>query len=270
MKQITLIITLIVLFALALWNIATMKQITQPFASTPGRSIGQQGSIPVPTSRPVALVYRGPAGCSGCSEAVAALLQNSKWNFDVQYVGPKEHLRISAAVLKSATLYAQPGGDGSLSQAYHRLQRDASVIQNFVKSGGHYLGICMGGYLAGMHPGFKLLPGDTDSFISSPQASVTTTADTIIKVNWRDQPRYMYFQDGPYFILKRDATGVTVLATYTNGKIAAMVAPYGKGRIGVSGPHPEAAADWYNAYHLVDPDGPDADLGHDLIDTLMR
>src|SRR5690349_7597932 len=27
--------------------------------------------------RPIALVYRGPAGCPGCSEALAALLQSS-------------------------------------------------------------------------------------------------------------------------------------------------------------------------------------------------
>jgi hypothetical protein len=30
---------------------------------------------------------------------------------------------------------------------------------------------------------------------------------------------------------------VIVLATYTNGEIAALVAPYGKGKVGVSGPH---------------------------------
>ncbi len=61
-----------------------------------------------------------------------------------------------------------------------------------------------------------------------------------------------------------------VLATYTNGKIAALVAPYGKGKVGVSGPHPEATAEWYEASHLVNPEGMHADLGYDLIDTLMR
>jgi glutamine amidotransferase-like uncharacterized protein len=79
----------------------------------------------------------------------------------------------------------------------------------------------------------------------------------------------MYFQDGPYFIVRRGASNVRVLATYTNGKVAALVAPYGKGKVGVSGPHPEATASWYAAYHLIDHDGHGADLGHDLIDTLM-
>ena len=219
---------------------------------------------------PLALVYRGPAGCEGCSEAVARLLQSSQWGFDVKYVGPKEPLKLGAAILKSAVLYAQPGGGKSLSKAYRRLKDSASDIRNFVNSGGHYLGICMGGYLAGATPGFHLLPGNTDEFITSRGAGVRTSTDTIVKVNWRNQPRWMYFQDGPYFILNSGATGVTVLATYTNGKIAALVTPYGKGKVGVVGPHPEADARWYADSKLVDPDGLDAKLGHDLIDTLMQ
>jgi hypothetical protein len=38
----------------------------------------------------------------------------------------------------------------------------------------------------------------------------------------------------------------------------------------VVGPHPEADASWYAAYNLTDPDGPDADLAHDLIDAVMQ
>jgi glutamine amidotransferase-like uncharacterized protein len=221
-----------------------------------------------PMTRPLALVYRGPAGCPGCSEAVAELLHSSQWHFDVQYVGPNEQLKLSAATLQAVTLYAQPGGSGELSQAYWQLKQHAHEIRSFVASGGRYLGICMGGYLAGRTPGFQLLPGDTDQFIASRGASVRTAADTIVNVYWRGQLRSMYFQDGPYFLLDRGATGVIVLATYTNGKIAALVAPYGKGKVAVSGPHPEATAAWYEASHLVNPEGVHADLGHDLLDSL--
>ena len=221
-------------------------------------------------ARPVALVYRGPAGCPGCSEAVAALLHSSKWGFDVKYVGPNEPLSISDGLkLPNVKLYAQPGGNDSLSQAYRRLRSDARDIQNFVKNGGRYLGICLGGYLAGATPGFNLLPGDTDEFFTSPGATVKNTKDTTVDVNWRGQSRSMYFQDGPYFILNRGASGVTVLATYTNGEIAAMVAPYGKGKVGGSGPHPEADRSWYSAYNLPYP-GSTQDLGNDLINTLMQ
>ena len=134
---------------------------------------------------------------------------------------------LSAATLQAATLYAQPGGMGELSQAYQHVKRHAQEITSFVASGGRYLGICMGGYLAGRTPGFQLLPGDTDQWMASRRASVRTEAETIVNVYWRGQLRSMYFQDGPYFRLDRGATGVMVLATYTNGKIAALVAPYG-------------------------------------------
>lgn len=223
-----------------------------------------------PVTRPLALVYRGPAGCPGCSEAVAKLLHSSQWHFDVQYVGPNERLMLSAATLQAATLYAQPGGSGELSQAYQQVKKHAHVLRNYVASGGRYLGICMGGYLAGRTPGFRLLPGDTDQFIASRGASVRTEADTIVNVRWLGQLRSMYFQDGPAFLLDRGAADVIVLATYTNGKIAALVAPYGKGKVGVSGPHPEATAAWYEASHLVNPEGVRTALGHDLIDMLMR
>jgi glutamine amidotransferase-like uncharacterized protein len=84
----------------------------------------------------------------------------------------------------------------------------------------------------------------------------------------------MYFQDGPFFIVDKDAKNaddVDVLATYSsNGKIAALVAPFGKGKVGVAGPHPEADASWYTLAKLSDPDGLDADLGHDLLDATMK
>ena len=220
-------------------------------------------------TRPLALVYRGPAGGQGCSEAVAEMLASSQWHFDVQYVGPNERLALSAAALQTATLYAQPGGSGELTQAYQYVKQHAREIRSYVSTCGRYLGICMGGYLAGRTPGFQLLPGDTDQFISSRGASVRTEEDTIVNVRWRGRLHSMYFQDGPFFILDRHASGVIVLATYTNGKIAALVAPYGKGKVGVSGPHPEATAGWYEAYQLVNPEGVHADLGHDLLDTLM-
>jgi glutamine amidotransferase-like uncharacterized protein len=219
--------------------------------------------------RPLALIYRGPAGCPGCSEAVADLLHGSQWRFDVQYVGPHERLMLSAETLQAAALYVQPGGSEELSRAYRQMKPYAQIIRNYVSSGGRYLGICLGGYLAGRTPGFRLLPGDTDQFIALRKASVRTEADTLVNVYWRGQLHSMYFQDGPFFLLDRGATDVTVLATYTNGKIAALVAPYGRGMVGVAGPHPEATAEWYAEAHLVNPEGVNTALGHDLIDTLM-
>ena len=164
----------------------------------------------------------------------------------------------------------QPGGDGSLNQAYAALESDAEKIRQFVASGGRYLGICMGGYLAGSDPGFDLLPGDSGQYISSDGANVTDTYSTVVQVNWQGQTRFMFFQDGSYFTSGDDQSDTTVFAHYSNGEIAAMASSYGDGRVAVSGPHPEATEGWYQYNGITDPDGPDADLGRELIDALMQ
>ncbi|NJC72528.1 hypothetical protein HC031_22815 [Planosporangium thailandense] len=215
----------------------------------------------------MALVYRGPASSPGCPEAVAALLKSSRWGFDVRYVGPAEDVPLSARALAGATLYAQPGGE-SLADGYGHLRRDREAIRRFVRSGGRYLGFCLGGYLAGATPGFGLLPGDTDQYIASSGATVATTDSTVVEVTWQGRPRALFFQDGPYFWV-RPGADVDVLASYPNGTIAALVAQFGAGRVGVVGPHPEATDDWYDDAGL-DAVRLGADLGLDLVDSVMR
>lgn len=79
----------------------------------------------------------------------------------------------------------------------------------------------------------------------------------------------MYFQDGPTFKLRADANA-NVLATYRNDQPAALVTPYGAGRVGVVGPHPEADQSWYSSARLTNPDGIRLDLGHDFVETTLR
>jgi glutamine amidotransferase-like uncharacterized protein len=217
---------------------------------------------------PVALVYRGPASLPGCPEAVAELLEASRWGFDVRHVGPDEVLPLSRHALADAMLYVQPGGD-DLTHGYRHLRRHRSAIRQFVHSGGRYLGFCLGGYLAGATPGFGLLPGDTDQYIASRGATVDSAKSTLVDVGWRGRQRTLFFQDGPYFWL-RGGRDTTVLATYPNGKIAALVARFGSGRVGVVGPHPEATEDWYIDAGLAIPERLGTDLGLDLLDTVMR
>ncbi|MEV6813217.1 BPL-N domain-containing protein [Micromonospora sp. NPDC051296] len=216
----------------------------------------------------VALVYRGPATLPGCPEAVAALLKSSRWGFDVRYVGPDEDLPLTAQALARAALYAQPGG-GTLKRGYRHLKHHRDEIRHFVHSGGRYLGICLGGYLAGATPGFALLPGDTDQYIASPAATVDSEDDTVVRITWRGRRRTLFFQDGPYFRLRPNAEA-DVLATYPNGKIAAMVTRFGAGRVAVVGPHPEATDDWYIDAGLQVAGRLGTDLGNDLVDAVMR
>jgi len=221
---------------------------------------------------PLALVYRGPAARpAACSDAVAALLASSARGFDVRFVGPREETRLAPEALAGAAVYAQPGG-GELDPAYRRMRRHRGVLRDYVAGGGRYLGFCLGGYLAGATPGFDLLPGDTDRFAGSPGAGVYGTGDTTVWVDWRGQRRELFFQDGPRFDLRVPdaADDLTVLAHYPNGAIAAAVAAFGAGRVGVVGPHPEATPDWYADAGLAVPRTTAADLGHDLLDEVLR
>lgn len=216
----------------------------------------------------LALVYRGPATVPGCPEAVAGLLQSSRHGFTVRFTGPGEEVPLAAESLAEAVLYAQPGG-GTLGRAYKKLRGHRDTIRGFVDDGGRYLGFCLGGYLAGATPGFGLLPGDTDRYIETDDATVDDDGDAVVRVRWRGRRRKLYFQDGPVFVLDRP-DAADVLATYPNGTIAALVAPFGAGRVGVVGPHPEATRDWYTGGGLRPPllrYG--HDLGRDLVDAVM-
>ncbi|HEX6967785.1 MAG TPA: BPL-N domain-containing protein [Micromonosporaceae bacterium] len=232
-------------------------------------SLGGVGYSALSKDRPLALVYRGPAACSGCAESVAALLESSPTRFRTQFCGPDEDVQISAETLAGAAVYAQPGG-GSVKSAWRRLRDHAQDIRDFVHNGGHYLGFCLGAYLAADSPGFGLLSGVTvEGYIYSDEASVHDTDDTIVQVRWRGQLRHMYFQDGNLFRVQPGAPA-TVIATYDTGAPAAIIATYGAGRLGLVGPHPEADQAWYDGAGLTNPDGIRFDLGHDLIESTVH
>lgn len=219
--------------------------------------------------RALALVYRGPASTPGCPEAVAGALSRSRWDLEVRYVGPREALTLGPAALSRAVLFAQPGG-GTLRRAYRKVRRRAPDVRDFVRSGGSYLGFCLGGYLAGETPGYGLLPGDADRYISSPGAELDHADDAVTTVMWQGRRRQVFFQDGAWFDLDPARGPADVLATYRNGLPAAVVAPFGLGAVGVVGPHPEATPDWFSDARLPVPDDQQADLTQDLIDAVLR
>jgi glutamine amidotransferase-like uncharacterized protein len=205
------------------------------------------------STRPKALVYRGPAACDGCPEAVAHLLKTSSSNFDVTYVGP-EDTNITAEVLKSADIFAQPGG-GGVSKTWPHMKPYRSLIRDFVDEGGVYLGFCLGAYFAGS-PGYQLLPkGDnTNEECTQPGAEVKDLKNTIIQVDWHfstgakdgtTEKRWIFFQDGAVMEVGKNMTGVEVLGNYArNQDVAATLNPFGKGVVACTGPHPEATEDW--------------------------
>ena len=243
--------------------------------ATSGTSTAAVTALSASVARPpmlpsTAAVYRGPGACTGCAEALATLLQQA--GFATRFVGPEDLSR--DATFEGISLYAQPGGDDTMS-VYRAIgpQRWPAVvtrIQRFVRGGGHYLGVCLGGFLAARWmddpetiPALQLVSGTADYYTQTPRPY---RQDQVIPVFWLSPPatRFVYFQEGPTF----NVPGATILARYENGTPAVLVTPYGAGRVGLSGVHLEAPSDWYASYQLNDPDGPDGDLGLKLIGAL--
>jgi hypothetical protein len=200
-----------------------------------------------------------------CAHAAARLLATHHSRPQVVFTGPGAEDKLTAELLAQCTLYVQPGG-GSLKPAYKRLRSRRKLIREFVSSGGGYLGLCLGGYLAGNTPGFGLLPGDARRYIGTKTAEISHSRDTVVRIDWADRSEPVFFQDGPAFDI--DESSATVLARYLDGSVAAAVARFGQGAVAVCGPHPEATPDWFDdikpAHPFVDGTG----RGHSLIDAL--
>lgn len=210
---------------------------------------------------PIALVYRGPASQYWCPESVANLLKSGPVPFTVKYCGPNEATPLNSTSLSTAALYAQPGG-GSLASAWPHLSAAAPAIRTFVRNGGAYLGFCLGAYLAGP-TALGLFDGTVTRYARTSGSEITTYGGTIVDVDWRGRSEILYFQDGCQFTPTSPAD-VTVLGTYSTGTAAAVVSRFGRGSVGLVGPHPEADRSWY-APPLVNPNGIDYTCGHDLI-----
>lgn len=212
-----------------------------------------------------ALVYRGPAGCEGCSETLAERLSQSPLELRVEFIGPEEKTPLTVSALAEAALYVQPGGGDDIAAAAQSFPSDfARGLRGFVGNGGSYLGICMGAYLAGSE-GFGLLSGPVEGQVSVPGFPVTDSAEHMVAVTWDTTARWTYFQEGAQL----PEGGAEAHARYETGELAAAVYRVGEGHVGLIGPHPEADASWVEDTDLVDPDGDDWQYALPLVTQIL-
>ncbi|AXJ95975.1 BPL-N domain-containing protein [Sphingomonas sp.] len=190
-------------------------------------------------------IYRGPAACEDCAEALQRAIGALDPRYHVDFVGPAERTDVTPATLRDYAIYIQPGGGQDIAAARRALgAARARAIRDFVAHGGRYLGLCMGAYLAD-RSNLGLIDADLDSEVGRPGSAATSEDDTIVPVRWGGHAATLYYQDGP-FLPDAEAAGFRPIASYANGDIAAARYRRGAGVVVLSGPHPEADASWFD------------------------
>lgn len=226
-------------------------------------------------SRPLALIYKGPGACSldqgdagesgyGCAEAAADVARAAGFQF--KFVGPNDLSENPSeaevkSIFKNARVWIQPGGI-AVTAILAMSNGLKNQIVKFVSQGGGYVGFCAGAFLATdrigstRYHGFGILTGFTAPYgYESPDGLDFAFLET----NWNGKKRAVYFEGGPY--LYGQDSSAEVIATFADGYAAAVQEKFGKGRVSVSGPHPEAPAIWSAEEGAQDPDGSDLFLG---------
>ena len=217
------------------------------------------------STRPIALVYFGPGVCPGCPDDLAAALARVGFKIKKTFPG-----KISSRALSEASIFAVPGGDEERDVMHALMPGEADNIRNFVRTGGHYLGVCLGAYLAvpnlidaSFEPGLALFEGTVKNHSPTKEARMEL-------ISWQSVRRYMYFQDGPEFHLDHPEQA-DIWARYPDKdqNIAAFQIAYGNGRVGLIGPHPEATQEWLNDDHISVPNGQKFTQSEDLFRNFL-
>jgi Biotin-protein ligase, N terminal len=158
------------------------------------------------------------------------------YNFKIFSINPLED-----KFFDDVDMVAVPGGFGDASTFDRAFKHNKKRIKDFVRSGGKYLGICMGAYWAGHHYFSILDEVDAVQYITRPKTDTRRPHAKDINIKWNELNTTMFFYDGCALVGngKHD-----IIATYANGDSMAII----QKNIGCIGCHPEAEQFWYDSY----------------------
>lgn len=209
-----------------------------------------------------ALVWGGPGACTdGCIDAAVHVTKLA--GFDPMIVTPEN---FDPSMFESARVWIQPGGKSRIaSEAMGPSRREE--IKKFISNGGGYVGFCAGAFLTtpkvgtSSITGLGIIDGKTKVFGKAngyPSVEKMLTPDGI---------RYHYWEGGPFFNFSASQLQkVSVKSRYaTTNQVNAVETTFGKGRVSVTGTHPEAPQWWYDDGRIKDPDGLDSEIAAGMI-----
>ena len=136
---------------------------------------------------------------------------------------------------------AVPGGFGDADSYDSLFKYNGRAVKKYIKSGGRYLGICMGAYWASSLYLNILDNVEAVQYLKRPGTDTRRPHAKNINISWRGEPMNMFWYDGCALIGDGDKE---VIATYSNGDAMAII----QNRIGLIGCHPESEQFWYDSY----------------------
>jgi glutamine amidotransferase-like uncharacterized protein len=213
----------------------------QMSAPTDGPLSVIRGADRDPPKQGFALIYSGPSSGDDCPEAVAAVAREA--GLSVRFVDSPDKIPDQ---LKGAAVLVIGGTTGDLADFRKSFPaKTVDAIRRYVRGGGRYWGICGGAYLAaeefegadGPVEALKLIPASAQDHSDNFDARLET-------VVWRGKKRVLYLQGSPKFVLSEGKTAIEVIAHFDDDSVAALQCAYGRGKVAVSGPHPEAPKSW--------------------------
>ena len=138
-------------------------------------------------------------------------------------------------------IVAVPGGFGDASSFGRLFSANQDSVKEFVRTGGKYLGICMGAYWAGSYYLDLLDSVDAVQYITQPNTDTRRPHAKNINIVWQGHPNRMFFYDGCALVGNGQ---FQTIATYANGDAMAVI----QNNIGLIGCHPESEQFWYDSY----------------------
>ena len=193
------------------------------------------------------LIYSGTGASANCVNGIKTALSRANANNLIPGVtfSYATSSKLTSTILSKYKLLVMPGGSGG-SVYLNTISK--SVIQNFVKNGGGYLGICAGAYSAAAHTsgyynGWGIAPhvrckavsfeGKTTMSITSAGVSVLKRSGTITLAHFNGPAMYITSSTAKIFGKYADSkTGYKGYADIVGDY-------YGKGRTVLIGSHPE-------------------------------
>ena len=195
------------------------------------------------TNKRIAIYQQEPIFAADCALAIKSILQKEYKNVTII-----THKTCNKSLLKNIDCVVFPGGIGDVDNFDVLLKNKKRLIHDYVQQGGRYMGICMGAYVTTELYFDILNKTSAEQYIKHPGADVHTTSKTITTVIFESNHLTAYFYDGPVF--EDDIEHHQVLATYHDGSAAAIIKPFGLGRVLCVGPHLESQQDWYDTPKL--------------------